>query len=190
MLSTIPKIVDKAFVIGYVIPVVLFFVALLFVTNDLPLASDLYSALSFSGINGVSNGPRFVKASLYLLILLWTTSIISLILNHVLFQFLEGYIWPIPIIAQLLGKRAQAVGEPGPFREMSEAARFKRSVQRREALKEQSDQLKEKLRYLQVHLRLNKNSLKDDLVVKIKRLNPVICPGFQRVSQSRRDQSV
>ncbi len=41
MLSTIPKLVDKAFIIGFLVPVILFFVALLFLFSDFPWVSDI-----------------------------------------------------------------------------------------------------------------------------------------------------
>jgi hypothetical protein len=85
MLASVTKIVDKSFVVGFVIPVLLGVVGILALLRDLdpikPFYVDLVDAKSF---------PKLTVVAL----LLWTAAILLLILNYRLYRILEGYSGP------------------------------------------------------------------------------------------------
>ncbi len=111
MLSTIPKLVDKAFIIGFLVPVILFFVALLFLFSDFPWVSDILT----QKINDI-------EKILYISLLVWTFSIFMMMVNHLLYQVVEGYRWPI---SKLAGARSR------------ELRRFEKKTQRFDELNRQ-----------------------------------------------------
>jgi hypothetical protein len=85
MLSTIPKLADKAFIIGYLFPVLSFFAALLLLSPEIRPMSDI--------IDLITNGKSIDKL-IYLSLIVWGMSIFMLSLNQLLYKFLEGYTWP------------------------------------------------------------------------------------------------
>jgi hypothetical protein len=91
MLSTIPKLADKAFIIGFLLPVIIFFAALLFLFADLALVSDILKLLM---------SKDNIEKIVYLSLVVWWLSIVMMLLNHFLYQVVEGYKWPISTFAQ------------------------------------------------------------------------------------------
>jgi hypothetical protein len=96
MLSTIPKLADKTFIIGYLFPTTAFLVALLFLLSDIS---------PFSSVNDLIQSDKNFDKVIYLGLLVWGLSIILMILNHSLYQIIEGYTWPIPQLAKRLGSK-------------------------------------------------------------------------------------
>jgi hypothetical protein len=86
MLSTLPKLADKTFIIGFFLPTLLFAVASLALFSDFSFVQQLLKAASSREIAG-----RLV----FLLLALWSLSILILITNHHQYQALEGYRWPV-----------------------------------------------------------------------------------------------
>ena len=85
MLSTLPKLADKTFIIGVFLPTLLFSVAALALFSDFPFVQELLKALSRKEIDGTL---------VFLLLAIWSLSILMLITNHHQYQVLEGYRWP------------------------------------------------------------------------------------------------
>ena len=85
MLASITKIVDRSFVVGFVIPVLLGAVGILALLRDFgpikPFYANLIDTNSFANLTIVA-------------LLLWTAAIILLILNYRLYRILEGYSGP------------------------------------------------------------------------------------------------
>ena len=94
MLSTIPKLADKSFIIGYLFPIIVFLLSLFFLFHDL---------LFFSTINDIILSDRKFEKLLYSTLVVWGFAIVLLTLNQTLFQLVEGYIWPIPQLMRFMG---------------------------------------------------------------------------------------
>src|ERR1700756_2793347 len=86
MLSTLPKLADKTFILGFLLPVIIFMTALLFLFSDLPVVSHILTIIGDAGK---------VEKIIYIALLVWCLSIIMMILNNRLYQIAEGYRWPI-----------------------------------------------------------------------------------------------
>jgi hypothetical protein len=86
MLSTLPKLADKTFIIGFFLPTLLFAVAGLGLFSDFSIVREFLDDASKSEIAG-----RLV----FLLLGLWSLSILMMVANHHLYQVLEGYRWPV-----------------------------------------------------------------------------------------------
>src|ERR1700730_3824277 len=84
MLSSLPKLADRAFILGEFLPSLLFAVALLFLFHDQQLPKAL--------IEAVINKELGVAG--YLLLTVWAGAVLLLILNQPLYRFLEGYTFP------------------------------------------------------------------------------------------------
>jgi hypothetical protein len=85
MFSSIPKLVDKNFVVAFIIPVLLGAVGILALLRDLDPVRPFYKSLV--EIEG------FTKLTIIVLSL-WTAAILLLIMNHLLYRSLEGYLGP------------------------------------------------------------------------------------------------
>jgi ABC-type Fe3+ transport system permease subunit len=85
MLTSVTKIVDKSFVVGFVVPVLLAAVGILATLRDLdsikPFYGEIVQTSSFSNLTIIA-------------LLLWAVAILLLILNHHLYRVLEGYSGP------------------------------------------------------------------------------------------------
>jgi len=92
MLSTLPKLADKAFIIGFFLPTLLFVMAGLALFSDFAVVEQLLRAALSKEIAG-----RLV----ILLLALWSLSILMMVFNHHLYQILEGYRWPVSAFAML-----------------------------------------------------------------------------------------
>jgi hypothetical protein len=93
MWSTLPKLADKSFIIAYVVPVVVFVLAIALI-----FAGSAQLASVMSQLNGLQS---FVNAA-YALAMLWVFAIFLMLVNDILFKVLEGYYWPISKFACLL----------------------------------------------------------------------------------------
>jgi hypothetical protein len=94
MLTTIPRLADKAFIIGYLLPTGVFLIAITILFSDVAF---------FSAVNSLIQSDRSFDKILYLGLALWGASIILMIANHNIYQFVEGYTWPIPQLASKFG---------------------------------------------------------------------------------------
>jgi hypothetical protein len=96
MLSSVTKIVDKSFVVGFVIPVLLGAVGILALLRDFgsikPFYDDLIDTKSFANLTIIA-------------LLLWAVAILLLILNHLLYRILEGYSGPFSWIKSWENRR-------------------------------------------------------------------------------------
>ena|ERR1700692_1872816 len=90
MLSTLPKLADKAFVLGFFLPVLLAVLAILALFGDVP---EVRSFLAAQG-----EGDRLEKL-FYFALIVWGLSILMLLINNVQYQILEGYRWPFSNLA-------------------------------------------------------------------------------------------
>jgi len=86
MLGTLPKLADKTFVLGFLLPTILFVVACLWLFSDFQIVSQLLKQLSQNGA---------LQELLYLALLIWGLAILLMMLNHNQYKLLEGYLWPM-----------------------------------------------------------------------------------------------
>jgi hypothetical protein len=85
MLSSVPKLVDKNFVVGFIIPVLLGAVGILALLRDLEPFRSVYDSMA--------KADDFPKLTIVIL-LLWTAAIVLMIMNNALYRMLEGYVGP------------------------------------------------------------------------------------------------
>jgi hypothetical protein len=92
MFSTFPKLIDKAFIVGYLLPVLIFVI----------FATAIYPTLPIlSGLIALSDQDKRQSGSIaYLAISMFGLSTVMVILNNMLYKIVEGYIWPIPQFAE------------------------------------------------------------------------------------------
>ncbi len=89
MLSSLPKLADRAFILGALLPSLLFGVSLLFLFYDQPLFSQ------FIGAAVAKDVPKdIVGKGVYFLFVVWVVAVLLLMLNLPLYRFLEGYTFP------------------------------------------------------------------------------------------------
>src|SRR5215472_2815947 len=91
MLSTLPKLVDKAFVLGFFLP------ALLFVLAGLALFFDLPEVKSLLATTETYSLEKFF----YFVLIVWALAVSMLLVNNLQYQILEGYRWPMSRLARL-----------------------------------------------------------------------------------------
>lgn len=84
MLSALPKLADRNFIFGFFLPTLLFCIVTLVLFQDRQIAQDLLQDLAAKDLT---------KAA-YVLLLVWVMAIGLLTLNHPLYRFLEGYMFP------------------------------------------------------------------------------------------------
>lgn len=112
MLSTLPKLADKSFIVGFLLPVILFLVALLFLFSDVGWVLDILHA--FLSRNKIE---QFV----YIALLVWCLSVFMMMLNQLLYQIVEGYKWPISKFSQLWSRERRRFEEKRQrFKELEE----------------------------------------------------------------------
>lgn len=93
MLTTIPKLADRAFIIGYLLPTGIFLIAMTILFSDIAF---------FSSLNTLIQSDDSFGKILYLGLVLWGASIMLMIANHNIYQFVEGYTWPVPQLSKKL----------------------------------------------------------------------------------------
>jgi hypothetical protein len=84
MLTTLPKLADRAFILGYFLPTLLFALVALVLFSDVPTAQEWLKSLTEKDLG---------KAA-YLLLSVWVVSVVLQILSHPLYRLLEGYSLP------------------------------------------------------------------------------------------------
>jgi hypothetical protein len=89
MLGTLPKLADKAFVLGFLLPVFLFVMSVFALFSDVQIVQDLLDKLA--------QKDAWEKFA-YFALLVWGLAILMMMLNHTLYQMLEGYWWPLLIV--------------------------------------------------------------------------------------------
>lgn len=84
MLGTLPKLVDKNFVIGFILPILIGALAIIGLLNDIAPFSTVYSSL---------NTDLFAKLTVFA-VTLWGLAIVLMLVNYTFYRLLEGYIGP------------------------------------------------------------------------------------------------
>ena len=82
MLSTLPKLADKAFIIGFLLPMIAFFISLFYLFSDVPQIAFVLKALA--------EKESFEKLA-YVALANWFAAIVLMLLNDILYRMLEGY---------------------------------------------------------------------------------------------------
>src|ERR1700733_15143367 len=85
MLSTLPKLADKAFVLGFFLPVLLAVLAILALFIDVPEVRSFLTATA---------EDDQLEKFFYFVLVVWGLSIFMLLINNVQYQILEGYRGP------------------------------------------------------------------------------------------------
>jgi hypothetical protein len=112
MLASVSKLVDKPFVVGFIIPVLLGVFAILALIRDLKPFKEIY--------NSVIELKGFTELTIAVL-LLWVLAVLLLLLNHLLFRILEGYFGPFAWSWWRARKRNQYSEELGRLEALHEA---------------------------------------------------------------------
>jgi hypothetical protein len=86
MLSALPKLADKAFIFGFFLPVLLLSFTCLILFSDEP---------SFSNLVQAALEKEHFEKLVYLTLTVWILSVLLLMFNHIQYQILEGYLWPL-----------------------------------------------------------------------------------------------
>lgn len=86
MLATLPKLADKAFILGFFLPTLLFVLVVAQLFYDQQWAKTLLAVASQK--DGWDSLAYFGVA-------VWGCSVLLMMFNLMQFQFLEGYLWPI-----------------------------------------------------------------------------------------------
>jgi hypothetical protein len=111
MLSALPKLADKAFIFGFFLPALLFAFACLVLFADLSPFSDV--------LQSISAKESFEKL-VYMTLAVWVLSILLLICNHIEYQVLEGYLWPLNSVKKFQTKeRDRFVSKKIRFEELN-----------------------------------------------------------------------
>ena len=96
MLSTLPKLIDKAFLVGFVVPLILFVACMAVAFPDVPQITAISDAM----------GEGLEKAA-YVGAIVWFGAVLLMIVNSLLYQILEGYRWPTSHFATWRKKNEQ-----------------------------------------------------------------------------------
>lgn len=84
MLSTLPKLADRAFIIGFLLPALLFAAGMIWIFGDPDQLRDL-----------LRSAKDDTAGLLLMLGAVWLLSVLLLIVNHALYRCLEGYLPPL-----------------------------------------------------------------------------------------------
>ena len=85
MLSSLPKLADRTFIIGFFLPALLFGVALLRLFRDHEPSGAVWEGLK-------ATEPR---VAVFFLLAVWTASVVLSTVNLEIYKILEGYRWPV-----------------------------------------------------------------------------------------------
>jgi hypothetical protein len=91
MLSSLPKLADRNFILGAFLPTLLFAVIALVLFDDTEPAKAWIEGLA----------AKDIGQAVFLLLGVWVVGVIILMLNHPLYRFLEGYTYPAWIADRL-----------------------------------------------------------------------------------------
>jgi hypothetical protein len=103
MLSTIPKLADKAFVLGFFLPTLLFVLALSGLFYDAAWGKAVLAA--------VTDEKGWDKLA-YLVLAVWVLSTLLMMINLIELQMLEGYLWPVSAMGFLKRGETQRFTTP------------------------------------------------------------------------------
>lgn len=92
MLSTLSSIADKTFIVGYILPLLLFLVVVGFLFIDVPAVHALLQI--------IATVESFEKLT-YLVGGLWVLALLMQLVNQIQLQILEGYRWPVSKVDHL-----------------------------------------------------------------------------------------
>jgi hypothetical protein len=99
MLTGLPKLADRNFVIGFLIPTLLAALALLGLLSNIPVVEQTYTAIwhdkKWEDITSFALG-------------VWVVSILIMLLNHSFYRIAEGYVGPFAWIAADRGNKKRA----------------------------------------------------------------------------------
>jgi hypothetical protein len=84
MLSSLPKLADRAFILGTFLPTLLFAACLLGLFHDYELVKTWRVALA----------AKDLGQAVFLLFAVWVLAVLTLLLNHWIYRLLEGYMFP------------------------------------------------------------------------------------------------
>jgi hypothetical protein len=84
MLSSFPKLADRAFILGTFLPTLLFAIVLLLEFRDFHVAAEWLAALTTKDLGQAA----------YLILSVWAVAVTLLMLNQPLYRLLEGYLFP------------------------------------------------------------------------------------------------
>ena len=98
MLSSLPKVADRAFILGHLFPTILFALGALALFSDLPWAAAFLASLA--------QGENWQKLAFFVLVV-WTLAVALQMLNVFIFRVLEGYTGPAAALS-FLDKRQRA----------------------------------------------------------------------------------
>jgi hypothetical protein len=96
MLTTLPKLVNRSFVLGFVIPTLIGASSVLFLVGDVPGSAAIFATESDSG--------GFARLTITVL-LLWSAAVLLQVFNHQMFRLLEGYWGPFRTKSRLAAKQ-------------------------------------------------------------------------------------
>jgi hypothetical protein len=85
MLSNLPKLLDRNFVLGFVLPVLLFAVAALLLLRDYAFASVWLESLL----------AKDITSAAYAVAIVWLLAVVLLLFNHAIYRIFEGYVPPL-----------------------------------------------------------------------------------------------
>jgi hypothetical protein len=97
MLSTLPKLADRTFVLGFFLPTLLFTIAALVLFSHVGNAGEWLKSLT----------AKDLTTGAYLLLAVWVGGLLLLMLNHYWYQLLEGYKLPKPLRCWLRQKKQE-----------------------------------------------------------------------------------
>lgn len=86
MLSTLPKLADRAFILGFFLPSLLFALAVL---------SLLIHHTPARTVLGKLTDEKNLGTAAFLLVAVWCIGVLMLVINLPLYRLLEGYSWPV-----------------------------------------------------------------------------------------------
>jgi hypothetical protein len=86
MLASLPKLADKNFVIGFLLPVLIGGLALAFLFRDTDAGDAVYKLVL---------GEKSLSDLTVAVVGVWCCAVVLMILNYHVYRLLEGYVWPM-----------------------------------------------------------------------------------------------
>jgi hypothetical protein len=101
MLSSLPKLADRNFIIGFFVPTLLTALATLWLFRDVEAVRQVYEA--------VWNEKKWEEITIFALAV-WVFSMLLMLINHQLYRVVEGYIGPLAWLGnRRLSRRRDAI---------------------------------------------------------------------------------
>ena len=97
MLSNLPKLADRTFVIGFFLPALLFGIVLLRLFGDVPICSAIWKGLK----------EKDAGDAIFFLLAVWTAGVVLSTVNHETYRVLEGYRWPVSQLKVRQARRSE-----------------------------------------------------------------------------------